>query len=163
MTVATPALPILQNGSGAELVVPEGAAVVVRPRREKVRRRMKRAVPVELPPAFPAEKLDEVVANFLHITEPAYLNLVPSPPTSRIPAATLSSWKTTYTGGNIEVLQHPTIASLYAISATFADIPLAKLFQALQDINHRPKWDSMCAGAREIERFEVDGRRGNVL
>lgn len=124
---------------------------------------MKRAVPVELPPAFPAEKLDEVVANFLHITEPAYLNLVPSPPTSRIPAATLSSWKTTYTGANIEVLQHPTIASLYAISATFADIPLAKLFQALQDINHRPKWDSMCAGAREIERFEVDGRRGNVL
>ncbi|KWU47138.1 Bet v1-like protein [Rhodotorula sp. JG-1b] len=115
------------------------------------------------PPAFPAERLDEVVANFLNITEPGYLGLVPAEPTSRIPAATLSSWQRTYKGETVEVLQHPTIASLYAICATFADLPLAKLFQALQDINNRPKWDSMCAGAREVERFEVAGRRGNVL
>ena len=107
--------------------------------------------------------LTQVVANFLNITEPGYLGLVPAEPTSRIPAATLSSWKRTYKGVTVEVLQHPTIASLYAICATFADLPLAKLFQALQDINNRPKWDSMCAGAREVERFEVAGRRGNVL
>lgn len=130
--------------------------------------RQRRAAPIvrqapSAPPAFPAERLDEVVANFLNITEPGYLGRVPAEPTSRIPAATLSSWKRTYKGETVEVLQHPTIASLYAICATFADLPLAKLFQALQDINNRPKWDSMCAGAREVERFEVAGRRGNVL
>lgn len=99
----------------------------------------------------------------MHITEPGYLPLVPFEPTSRIPAATLSSWKQTYKGETVEVLQHPTISTLYAICATFVDLPLANLFQALQDINNRPTWDSMCAGAREVERFEVDGRRGNVL
>ncbi|POY74631.1 hypothetical protein BMF94_2392 [Rhodotorula taiwanensis] len=162
VTAPTPAPPVLhRQAAPRRLQAIDEARPVTRPR--KATRRRVRQAPAVGPPAFPGEKLDEVVANFLNITEPAYLPLVPREPTSRIPTATLSSWKRTYKGETVEVLQHPTISSLYAICATFADLPLANLFQALQDINTRPKWDSMCAGAREVERFEVDGRRGNVL
>jgi hypothetical protein len=42
-----------------------------------------------------------------------------------------SSRHTPYKGETVEVLQHPTIASLYAICATFADLPLAKLFHLI--------------------------------
>ncbi|BGP48617.1 hypothetical protein JCM10450v2_004493 [Rhodotorula kratochvilovae] len=127
------------------------------------RRRVKAAPAAAPPPPFPAGKLDETVANFLHITAPTFLTHIAATSTTSIPSAPLSEWKSTYQGDNVEVLQHPKLASLFGICATFPDVPLRQLFQVLQDVGSRAKWDSMAEGADEIERFEVEGRRGNCL
>ncbi|GAA5896898.1 hypothetical protein JCM8208_007120 [Rhodotorula glutinis] len=127
------------------------------------RRRIKAAPAPAAPPPFPADKLDETVANFLHITAPAFLSHISATPTTSIPSAPLSEWKSTFQGDNVEVLQHPKLASLFGICATFPDVPIRQLFQVLQDVGSRAAWDSMSEGAGEIERFEVEGRKGNCL
>ncbi|GAA6048625.1 hypothetical protein JCM3770_002063 [Rhodotorula araucariae] len=127
------------------------------------RRRIKAAAAGSPPTPFPAAKLDETVANFLHITAPTFLSHINATPTTSIPSAPLSEWKSTYEGDNVEVLQHPKLASLFGICATFPDVPLRQLFQVLQNVGERAKWDSMAEGADEIERFEVEGRKGNCL
>jgi hypothetical protein len=60
------------------------------------------------------------------------------------------------------VLQHPTTKSLYAICASFPDVPLRKLFETLVDVKSRKEWDGMCADVQEVESVEVGGRSGNV-
>ncbi|GAA6001563.1 uncharacterized protein JCM10292_006315 [Rhodotorula paludigena] len=159
----TPALPpiVVQDVP----VEPEVEAVVSHSRakeRTTKRRRIKSVVSGP-PPPFPADKLDETVANFLHITAPAFLAYVPVKPSTSISAAPLADWKSTFEGENVEVLQHPKLASLFGICATFPGVPLRNLYQVLQDVGSRSKWDSMAQGADEIERFEVEGRQGNCL
>ncbi|KPV75028.1 uncharacterized protein RHOBADRAFT_44543 [Rhodotorula graminis WP1] len=132
--------------------------------KERTRRRRIKAAPAPAPPPlFAADKLDETVANFLHITAPAFLSHIAATPTTSIPSAPLSEWKSTFKGDNVEVLQHPKLASLFGICATFPDVPIRQLFQVLQDVGSRSAWDSMSEGADEIERFEVEGRKGNCL
>ncbi|KAJ8294303.1 hypothetical protein OF846_002843 [Rhodotorula toruloides] len=158
---ASPApAPVVQPAVQEEARVGNGVDVK---EKQKSRRRVKRKVAAAPPAPFAAEKLDETVANFLHITEPAFLSYVPIKPTTSISSAPLSDWKKTFSGDNVEVLQHPTLSSLFGICATFPDVPIRNLFQVLQDIGKRPVWDGMCSGASEIERFEVDGRKGNAL
>lgn len=110
---------------------------------------------------------DTIVAKFLAATEPDYLKLLPP---SAVDAATsasgpstpLSDWTILHTAEGLTVRQHPeTKKMLYAIQATFPNVPLRKLFEVLTDINQRPKWDGMASGSEEIERFEIgtqDGR-----
>lgn len=158
---ASPApAPVVQPAVQEEARVGNGVDVK---EKQKSRRRVKRKVAAAPPAPFAAEKLDETVANFLHITEPAFLSYVPVKPTTSISSAPLSDWKKTFSGDNVEVLQHPTLSSLFGICATFPDVPIRNLFQVLQAIGKRPVWDGMCSGASEIERFEVDGRKGNAL
>ncbi|GAA5967875.1 hypothetical protein JCM11641_005793 [Rhodosporidiobolus odoratus] len=121
--------------------------------------------PKPLPP-FSVEKLDETVANFLSITDPAFLSYLPSSakPTTSIPPAPLSSWTSTYSAADIQVLQHPTLKSLFGICATYPEVPLRSLYEVLQNVGVRGTWDSMTASGEELERFEVEGgRRANVM
>ncbi|BGP16615.1 hypothetical protein JCM10213_000469 [Rhodosporidiobolus nylandii] len=132
--------------------------------------RTRSPAPLPLPPApqppFPREKLGETVANFLSITDPAFLSYLPSAmkPTTTIPSAPLSSWTSTYAAGDLEVLQHPSLKSLFGICCTYPEVPLRALYETLADVEGRAVWDSMTASGEELERFEVEGgRRANVL
>ncbi|GAA5843649.1 hypothetical protein JCM9279_000822 [Rhodotorula babjevae] len=158
---------VVEAPSSAPVEVAERAQKIGHAERkvkERTKRRRIKAAPAPAPPPpFPADKLDETVANFLHITAPAFLLHISASPTTSIPPAPLAEWKSTFQGDNVEVLQHPKLASLFGICATFPDVPIRQLFQVLQDIGSRSAWDSMSEGADEIERFEVDGRKGNCL
>ncbi|GAA6044165.1 hypothetical protein JCM8097_003731 [Rhodosporidiobolus ruineniae] len=122
------------------------------------------AVPTLPPPPYPAEKLDETVANFLSITAPDFLPYVSLKPTTTIPPAPLAAWTTTYSAADISVIQHPTLKSLFGICATYPDVPLKALYEVLTDVEKRAGWDSMTQSAEEIERFEVaSGRRANCM
>ncbi|GAA5961122.1 hypothetical protein JCM3765_001234 [Sporobolomyces pararoseus] len=119
--------------------------------------------PPSAPPPFPAEKLDENVANFISTVEPSFLSHVPEArPTTKIPPASLSTWTNLFEQDSITVLQHPSIKTLYGIGAHFPDVPIRKLYEVLVDLNSRSTWDTMTSGADEIERFEVEGRKANI-
>ncbi|GAA5872065.1 hypothetical protein JCM8547_003088 [Rhodosporidiobolus lusitaniae] len=121
------------------------------------------APPPAVPPPLPLAKLDDTVANFLAITEPAFLAYLPVKPTTSIPPAALSSWTSTYSAGEIEVLQHPTLKSLFGICSTYPEVPLRALYEVLTDIEKRAEWDSMTQGAEEIVRWENEGKRANIM
>ncbi|GAA5982835.1 hypothetical protein JCM5350_003003 [Sporobolomyces pararoseus] len=143
----------------------EGTPVVnrkaIRSRRTKLRTLP--SSPPSAPPPFPAEKLDENVANFISTVEPSFLSHVPEArPTTKIPPASLSTWTNLFEQDSITVLQHPSIKTLYGIGAHFPDVPIRKLYEVLVDLNSRSTWDTMTSGADEIERFEVQGRKANI-
>lgn len=127
--------------------------------REEGRRR-RSSLPV--PPAL----LDTTLTNFLSITEPSYTSLLPpstSPSTLKLPeSAALSTWKSLYETATLQVLQHPTTKTLYAICAKFEDVPIRKLFETLCTVEKRIEWDGMCSGVEAIEAVEVGGRKGSV-
>ncbi|GAA5887872.1 hypothetical protein JCM6882_000783 [Rhodosporidiobolus microsporus] len=121
-------------------------------------------VVVAPPPPFSATKLDETVANFVSITDPAFLAYLPGvKPTTTIPPAPLTAWTTTYSAGDIEVVQHPTLKSLFGICATYPDVPLRALYEVLTNVNERARWDSMTQGAEEVEKFEAGGKKANCM
>ncbi|GAA5965289.1 hypothetical protein JCM21900_005695 [Sporobolomyces salmonicolor] len=164
-TASTAAPPAIEIVVAAPPQSATAAAPTVLRQRHSRPRRSKRtaALPSSPPSLFPAAKLDSTVADFLSATEPAFLAHLPNAqPTTSIPPLSLSSWTNVYSQDAISVLQHPSVKTLYGISAIFPDVPLRKLYETLVDIGTRSTWDSMTQGADEVERFEVQGRRGNV-
>ncbi|CEQ39572.1 SPOSA6832_01118, partial [Sporobolomyces salmonicolor] len=161
-TAAPPAIEVVVAAApqSATAAVP----TILRQRHTRPRRSKRTAALPSSPPSlFPAAKLDSTVADFLSATEPAFLAHLPdAQPTTSIPPLSLSSWTNVYSQDAISVLQHPSVKTLYGISAIFPDVPLRKLYETLVDIGTRSTWDSMTQGADEVERFEVQGRRGNV-
>lgn len=114
---------------------------------------------------YPPSLLDASVYNFLRVTEPAFTTFLPTPPPSTTPqpeTAALSTWTSLYKTPTLEVLQHPTSKALYAIAARFDDVPVRNLFATLADVQKRPEWDGMCAGAKKLEEVNIGGRRGAV-
>lgn len=130
-------------------------------------KRKTRKVTVEAPPSiYPAVLLDTTLYNFLSITTPNVLSLLPPPvanPSIKIPSSSsLQNWTSLLDTPTIQVLQHPTTKTLYAICATYPDVSLRKLFETLTTVEKRLEWDSMCCGSEQIEEFEVGGRRGST-
>ncbi|GAA5917774.1 hypothetical protein JCM5296_005042 [Sporobolomyces johnsonii] len=164
-TIITPAPPPIEVVVAAQ---PPPAIAAAPPGLKQRRTRPRRsertaALPSSPPSLFPAAKLDSTVADFLSTTEPAFLAHLPdAQPTTSIPPLSLSSWTKVYSQDAISVLQHPSVKTLYGISAVFPDVPLRKLYETLVDVGTRSTWDSMTQGADEVERFEVQGRRGNI-
>lgn len=46
------------------------------------------------------------------------------------------------------------------ISAAYPDVPIRNLWELLIDITNRPKWDSMCSAAEEMETIGSDQSQG---
>lgn len=158
--------------------------VVVPTKRGKKAKR----VVVKPPSLYTPALLDTTLHNFLSITEPSHLPLLPSPvaanPPLKIPTSLpLSEWTQLLTTDTLAVLQHPSTKTLYAICATFPDVQLRQLFETLTQVGNRTKWDAMASGtsfkyifldrvlrrdihdnvgAEEIDQIEVGGRRGSV-
>lgn len=134
-------------------------------------RKSKRVVPAVVVPIVPSlytpALLDTTLHNFLSITvDPIHLDCLPSPVPSlkfKVPASLpLPLWTSLLHQDNLQVLQHPTTKTLYAICATFPDVVLRQLFETLTQVGNRVKWDGMASGAEEVEEVFVGGRRGSV-
>jgi hypothetical protein len=142
------------------------AAVAATATKKTSKRKGKKAAVVAPPSLFPPALLDTTLTNFLSITEPSYTSLLPpstSPSTLKLPeSAALSTWKSLYETATLQVLQHPTTKTLYAICAKFEDVPIRKLFETLCTVEKRIEWDGMCSGVEAIEAVEVGGRKGSV-
>ncbi|GAA5820587.1 hypothetical protein JCM11251_003064 [Rhodosporidiobolus azoricus] len=153
------ATPTIADASGKRRTRHDAPAIATK----KPRRPRAIAPPPSPLPPFPASKLDDTVANFLSITDPAFLVYLPGvKPTTTIPPAPLTAWTSTYSAGDIEVLQHPQQKALFGICATYPAVPLRSLYEVLSDVNSRAVWDSMTSGAEEVEKFETEGRKANV-
>lgn len=107
---------------------------------------------------FPGPLLDGVVAKFLSCTSPDYLKLLPSSASSDppAPAAPLASWKSLHEMDDLQVKQHPSTSTLYAICARFPNVPLRNLYEVLTTIERRKEWDSMCSGSKTIQEVDVE-------
>lgn len=128
------------------------------------RRKKSRKVTQPAPPSlYPPALLDSITANFLSITEPQYLPLLPPSTTSIVlpSSVPLAQWKALLDTPTLRVLQHPTTSTLYAIVSVFTDLPIRSLFETLTDVPKRLEWDGMCCGSESIEEFECGGRRGS--
>jgi hypothetical protein len=172
-----------QQTEQVEEVVVNVDVVVPTKRGKKAKR-----VVVKPPSLYTPALLDTTLHNFLSITEPSHLPLLPSPvaanPPLKIPTSLpLSEWTQLLTTDTLAVLQHPSTKTLYAICATFPDVQLRQLFETLTQVGNRTKWDAMASGtsfkyifldrvlrrdihdnvgAEEIDQIEVGGRRGSV-
>ena len=123
--------------------------------------KQKRSIAKKVAPSlYHPVALDAIVSNFLAITEPSFLPLLP-PTNSTFPSSALSEWKVLLDTPTLRVLQHPTTSTMYAITCVFPDLPVRSLFETLTDVKKRVEWDGMCCGSEMIEEFECGGRRGS--
>lgn len=157
---------MVMGGEAPQPVAPEVVPVAFVPAEkgsQRVGRKARRraAAPVS---RYTPQLLDSTLWNLLSITEPSYLHLLPDLPRNPLipTSAPLSSWTSLLSTPNLSVLQHPSTKSLYAISATYADVTLRQLFETLTQVEKRLEWDGMCAGSESLEEVLVGNRKGSV-
>lgn len=115
-------------------------------------------------PLYSNAMLDSTLRHFLAVLDPSqlvFLSESPTPTTLAAPVP-LESWKQLLNTPACRVALHPTIPHLYSISASYPDVPLRNLWELMIDIKNRPKWDSMCYAAEDIDSLGLDQGQGAV-
>ena len=129
--------------------------------------------PVAIPEhvLYPNSMLDQTLRRFIELVDPASLSLLDSTPLDpSIDRPTLQDWPLVFTDEQTTVATHPVNKSLYAVSTSFPDIDLRKLWELLISIDVRSTWDSMCEQTVALEHIgdqatpvhAVTGREGTV-
>ncbi|KAH8922825.1 Bet v1-like protein [Atractiella rhizophila] len=145
--------------------------VKVEQKAKKGKLRIKGARQPKVHPLFPPSMLDRTLHRFLSISSPNVLSVLPQPSPSgpaSLPPLPLKDWKSIFRAeedNDLVVVEHPTQSGLYAICATFEDVPVKKLIQGLRDVTRRKEWDSICDSGETIEDIRPplsQGRLGTI-
>ncbi|KAK9894624.1 Bet v1-like protein [Cystobasidium minutum MCA 4210] len=112
-------------------------------------------------PLYSNETLDACLRNFLAVLDPDQLRYLPKTvdPTLLPEPVPLDDWQRLVDTPASRVAKHPVIPHLYSISAAYPDVPLRNLWELMINIENRPKWDSMCQEALNLESIGTGADR----
>lgn len=115
-------------------------------------------------PLYSNSTIDACLRHFLSILDPSQLAHLPNRSESEavIAPLPLSQWEQMLSTDNLQVVKHPTIPHLYALSAVYPDIPLRNLWELLIDIRRRPSWDTMTSMTEDLDSIGMEEQGGAI-
>ncbi|GAA93489.1 uncharacterized protein L969DRAFT_89262 [Mixia osmundae IAM 14324] len=115
-------------------------------------------------PVYTDAVIDKCLYSMLAIVDPKPLGELKEPKDDTPAPIPLDQWALVHDSERTKVMKHPSMPQLYAISSTFPELEVRKLWEVLIDAGNRVTWDGLCEKAETVEELgprgvKADGKR----